>query len=171
MIEIVPCTSSDYAAVAALWNARRLDAASCWSSAEEVDEGYIAQLAAAGMALVLAVDDGLPAGFGLWYGPPVSFRLVALAAEETPVYYRLMIAYCDAGIAIGASDGFAELGATPTTERARMDALGVIDYVTTGYEPLAPGQPPEERVPRLLRAECNLAVLKQAAEEYLEGEV
>jgi phytoene dehydrogenase-like protein len=95
-------------------------------------------------------------------------RLAALQADDEPVYYRLMAAFCDWAIALGAARGYAELGTAPTVERTRMDALAVIEYTPIGFEPLLPGQDPAERLPRVLRAECDLAVLRGALAARLE---
>lgn len=168
MITIVPGTSSDGAAMAELWNARRLDAASCWYGAEVIDETYAGQLLEAGFAMTLAVENGSPVGFGFWCGPAAMPRLVAVGAAQDEIYYRLLAAFCDWGIALGAETGYAEIAAAPTTERGRMDALGVIAYVPIGFEPLLPGQNPAERVATVLRAACNLQVLKQAVIAILE---
>ncbi len=169
MISIAPATLDDSNSIVALWNAKRLDASSCWYTAEAIDESYISQLLAAGMYLALARVDGVPTGFGLWCASGGDARLVALAADDPAVYYRLMAEYCTWGLAAEFTSGFAELGTTATTERARMDALEVIQYVTIGFEPLLPGQTAEQRVPRLLRAECELTVLAQAVASVLEG--
>ena len=64
--------------------------------------------------------------------------------------------------------GVKQTGTAPTTEKARMDALGVIEYSPIGFEPLAPDEQPSDRVPRLLRAECDFALLGQAIVEILE---
>jgi hypothetical protein len=169
MISIAPATLDDSASIVALWNAKRLDAASCWHTADAIDESYVSQLLAAGMQLAMARMDGVPSGFGLWCASSGSARLVALAADDPAVYYHLMGAYCAWGAAAEFTAGFAELGAAITTERTRMDALDVIQYVTIGFEPLPPGQSAEQRVPRLLRAECELTVLAQAVASVLEG--
>jgi hypothetical protein len=95
-------------------------------------------------------------------------RLFALAGDTDTVYYRLLLAYCDWALALGAERGNAEIGTAATTERGRMNALGVISYVPIGYAPLAPGQSPAQRVPTLLRAECDLAVLRSAVTQILE---
>ena len=168
MITIVPCTSSGCAAVAGLWNAKRLDWASCWHEADAVDEAYITGLLAGGFEIAIAEIDDSPVGFGLWGGPAGTARLVALAADDDEVYYRLLGAFCDWGLMLGAENGYAEIGTAATTERGRMDELGVIEYVAVGFEPILPDQDPAERVPKLLRVECNLEVLKNAVSEILE---
>ena len=168
MITTRLCTSSDYASVATLWNARRLDPNSCWSIAEATDDAYVGLLAVMGTTIYLALDDETPVGFGLWFGRADAFQLVGFVADDDAVYYRLMVAYCDAGLALGATSGFGDLGMAMTAERARMDALAVITFEPIGFEPLAPGGDPANRVPRVLRAECDLAVLRQAALQFLE---
>lgn len=168
MITIAPCTPSDCSTVAALWNAKRLDSASCWFQADAVDEAYVQQLLAAGFQISIALWDESPIGFGLWCAPGGAARLVALAADEDVIYYRLMGEFCDWGVALGADSGFAEINTERTTERARMDALGVIEVTPIGFEPLLPSEDPSQRVPRRLRAECDLAVLKAAVTAILE---
>lgn len=168
MITISPCTSSDHAAVADLWNAKTLDAASCWFQAATVEPQFVSGLLATGYAISVARESGVAVGFGVWCGPVELPRLIALAADAEEAYYRLMAAYCAWGVAGGATRGFAEIGTRPTTEKARMDALGVIEYSPIGFEPLAPDEQPADRVPRLLRAECDLALLGQAIDEILE---
>lgn len=170
MISISYASLADSATIVELWNAKRLDASSCWADAEAVDGPYVEQLFAAGMTIALAWQDGVPGGFGLWCPFGNEARLVALAADTDEVYYRLMAEYCQWGIAAELPAGFAELGTASTTERERMDALGVISYRAIGYEPLLPGQPPESRVARLERAECPLALLAQALTSVLEGQ-
>jgi hypothetical protein len=123
---------------------------------------------ASGYAISLARESGVAVGFGVWCGPVELPRLIALAADAEEAYYRLMAAYCAWCVVGGATRGFAEIGTAPTTEKARMDALGVIEYSPIGFEPLAPDQQPADRVPRLLRAECDLALLGQAIDEILE---
>lgn len=162
MIDIQPCQLADAAAIVALWNARRLDQSSCWRQADPIDAAYVEQLLALGMTIVIARAEGTPVGFGLWCASGETAWLVALAADEADVYYRLMAGFCQWGLESQRVRGFAELGAAPTTERERMDALGVIQYATIGYEPLEPGQPADQRTPRLLRAECELVVLDAA---------
>jgi hypothetical protein len=168
MITIVPATSLDSATIAQLWNAKRLDTASCWYQAEEVDSTYIEALLLAGFAMAIALADDVPAGFGLWFASAGEARLVALAADDEAVYYRLMGEFCDWAQSLGAQEGFAEIGTEPTSEKARMDALAVIDYVPIGFAPLLPGESLEQRVPVLLRAQCDLAVLKDAVTQILE---
>jgi hypothetical protein len=169
MITITPCTTSDCAAVAQLWNLKTLDATSCWFEAGNVDAAYVGNLLSDGYSVVLARVDATPAGFGMWCGPPELPRLVALAADDADVYYHLMAAFCDEGRSWGAQRGFAEIGTAPTSEKARMDALEVIEYTAIGFEPLAPDEPTSERVPKLLRAECDLATLDGRLIEILGG--
>ena len=167
MISIVYATLADSAAIVELWNTKRLDQSSCWATAGAVDVAYVEQLFAAGMTVALARDSGVPSGFGLWCPSGDEARLVALAADTEQVYYQLMAKFCEWGLDAQLSAGFAELGTANTTERQRMDALSVISYRTIGYEPLVPGQPPDSRLPRLLRAECQLALLASAVEGLL----
>jgi hypothetical protein len=167
MITISPCETSDCAAVAILWNAKVLDPESCWFQAATVDASYVGNLLSDGQTIAIARSAGVEVGFGFWCGPPEFPRLVALAADDPQVYYRLMAEFCAWGMAAGATRGFAEIGTRATTEKARMDALGVIEYSTIGFEPIAPDAPPEARVARLLRAECNLSLLSQRLGEIL----
>jgi hypothetical protein len=162
MIDIQPCQVEDAATVVALWNAKRLDQDSCWRQADPIAPAYVEQLLALGMTIVLARVDDTPVGFGLWCALGEEAWLVALAADDADVYYELMAAYCQWGLVSGRVRGFAELGPAITTERQRMDALGVIRYTTIGFEPLEPGQSAADRIPRLLRAECELVVLDAA---------
>ena len=168
MITIVPCTNSDCAAVADLWNAKRLDPQSCWYQADTVDEAYVSGLLSAGIEISIAKQDSSPVGFGVWCGTASAFKLVAVAADDDEIYYRLLGEFCDWGIALGAQSGYAEIGTAATTERGRMDALGVIQIVAIGFEPITPGQDPANRVPKLLRTECDLQVLKDAVTQILE---
>lgn len=167
MITIVACISSDSTTIAALWNAKTLDAASCWYQAGAADAAYVSGLLAEGYTIVLAKDGATPVGFGLWCGPTELPCLVALAADDRAVYYRLMAAYCENGIALGAVRGYAEIGTAPTAEKSLMDALGVIEYTPIGFEPVAPGEDTSERVAKLLRAECDLATLAAAIAQEL----
>jgi hypothetical protein len=169
MITILTGTPDDGATVAALWNAKRLDAASCWYQADAVDAAYAGQLIAAGFEMALAIENGVAVGFGFWCGPVEMPRLVALAADADEVYYRMLDAFCDWALLEGGQTAYAEISTAATTERSRMDALGVINYTPIGFEPLLPGQDPAQRVPRVLRAECELTVLKQAVAQMLEA--
>jgi len=169
MLTIIPCTAFEYTAVAALWNAKLQDPQSCWFDGEPNDAAGIAQLMAGGCELSVALEDLTPVGFGLWWPTSELPRLGALAATSDVVYYRLLAAYCDWGLSLGATRGYAELGVRQTTERHQMDALGVIEYTAIGFEPVAPDAEPAERVPLLLRAECDLLVLKQAIAAQVEN--
>jgi hypothetical protein len=162
-------TLVDAPVVAVLWNHKTLDTQSCWYQAARVDAATVGGLLTAGYSLVLAHDGDTPLGFGLWCGPMPAPRLVALAADTDAVYYRLMAAFAAWGLAGGATTGYAQVDARSTTERARMDALGVITYRAIGYEALVEGADPAQRVPKLFRAECSLAVLGQRLAEILEG--
>jgi hypothetical protein len=168
-ITIHACETSDRAAVATLCNAKVLDSQSCWFQATTVDAAYVGNLLSDGQTIVIARSEGVDVGFGFWCGPPELPWLVALAADDAQVYYRLMAEFCSRGMAAGATRGFAEIGTRATTEKARMDALGVIEYSTIGFEPIAPNSPPEERLPTLLRAECNLSLLSQRLGEILDA--
>jgi hypothetical protein len=168
MITISLCTSAEHAAVADLWNSKTLDSASCWFQTATVDPQFVGGLLATGYAVFVARENSVVVGFGMWCGPAEFPRLIALAADAQEVYYRLMRAFCAESIAGGATRGFAEIGTEPTAEKARMDALGVIEYRPIGFEPLAADAQPEDRVPLLLRAECDLAVLSQAVDQLLE---
>ncbi len=69
MITITAATLGDSSTIAALWNVKRLDAASCWFGAEEIDDNYIAKLLSSGMTLALrelmACLSGLASGVHL----------------------------------------------------------------------------------------------------------
>ena len=93
---------------------------------------------------------------------------MAIAGDDQQVYYRLMQAYCQWALAGGAGVGFAEIESRSTTEKLRMDALGVIAYAPIGFEPVPPGQSADDRTPKLLRAECALAVLTSRLTQVLE---
>lgn len=168
MLTIAPCMRSDCGTIATLWNAKRLDANSCWFGAVEVDTAAIEQTFDAGFSISIASLDGTPVGFGLWNGTADLARMVAVAADTDEVYFRLLREFCSWGLALGASLAYAEIGVEMTTERSRIDALGVIELVAIGFDPLAPGQEPAERVPRLLRAQCDLSTLKTAVTQILE---
>ncbi len=170
MLTITACEPQDCSAVAALWNAHRLDSSSCWSSADEVDDLYIAQLLVSGVSIYLAREGDAAVGFGLWCVAGEEAWLVALAAADELVYYRLMAFYCVWAAEHSLTHGFAELGVAATTERARMDALGVIAYETIGFEPLPADVQDSERVPRILRASCKLDVLLAALSARLGGD-
>jgi len=169
MITISACTSSDCDSLAGLWNAKALDVNSCWYQASIMGTSDINTLMASGFEFAIAKSGDAPVGFGFWNGPVESFKLVALAADNDEVYYRLMAAYCAAGLALGAASGWAEIGAATTTEKNRMDALGVIIYTPIGFAPLAPGQDISERHPVLLKAECALDLLAAKLVEVLGG--
>lgn len=169
MLTITACEPQDCSAVAALWNARRLDSSSCWSTADEVDENYIAQLLAGGLSIYVAHQESTSVGFGLWCNASGEAWLVALAAQDETVYYRLMAFYCTWAVGQSLTHGFAELGVATTTERTRMDALGVIAYQPIGFDPVPAGESSAERVPRVLRASCELDVLLAALAVRLGG--
>lgn len=169
MLLIVPCSHADGAVLAALWNAKRLDVASCWHNTPAITPVYVESLLTAGTVIVLASEDDEPVGFGMWCGPVSVPRMVALAADDEHVYYRLLAAYCQWGLAQDAETGYTELSTAATTERGWMDALAVIEYTPIGFERLVPGQPAESRVPKLLRAQCDLQVLADAVNAMLEA--
>jgi hypothetical protein len=169
MLTITACESQDVSDVAALWDARRLDNSSCWSTADEVDPDYIAQLLNGGMSIRIARDDSAAVGFGLWRIAAGQAWLVALAAQDETVYYRLMADYCAWAADQSLTNGFAELGVAVTTERTRMDALGVIEYEPIGFDPIPATDPTAERVPRMLRASCAVDVLSEALAVQLGG--
>ncbi|REK19170.1 MAG: hypothetical protein DWQ37_01905 [Planctomycetota bacterium] len=168
MITIDTCAGSDCAALAALWNAKRLDSASCWTQAQPIDETYVAQLMLAGYTFALATVDGVPSGFGFWRGGGDPVRLAALAADDGEVYYRLMDAFCDWALSVPATSAVSEMGAEATTESGWVDALGVIELSPIGFEPLGADEAQDQRVPKLLRATCDLQVLKNAVATALE---
>ncbi len=169
MLTITACEPTDCPIVAAIWNARRLDSSSCWSTADEVDENYIAQLLTSGLSIYIAREDSTAVGFGLWCTAGGEAWLVALAAQDDLLYYRLMAFYCTWATSQSLTHGFAELGVTATTERMRMDALGVIAYEPIGFEPVPAGESGAERVPRVLRASCEIDVLLAALAVQLGG--
>jgi len=168
MIALRTCIAADSPVLAALWNVKTLDEQSCWYQAAQVTAAYITGLMSAGYTLVIAEDNQQPLGFGVWCGPLELPRLVALAADDTQVYYHLMLVYCNWAIAAGAVRGFAEIDARPTSERARMDALEIITYRPVGFEPLPAGASSEDRVARLFWAECELSILQQRLVAELE---
>lgn len=170
MLTITACEPQDCSVVAAIWNARRLDSSSCWSTADEVDEPYVAQLLAGEISIFVARQDSTAVGFGLWCAAAGQAWLVALAAEDETVYYRLMAFYCEWAAGESLTQGFAELGVAQTTERTRMDALAVIAYEPIGFDPIPAGNPTAERVPSVLRASCQLDVLAAALALQLGGE-
>ena len=112
------------------------------------------------MAIYIAREDASVVGFGLWCSAGGEAWLVALAAQDELVYYRLMAFYCTWAVGQSLAYGFAELGVSATTERARMDALGVIAYEPIGFDPVPAGEIGAERVPRStpgkLRDRCPL---------------
>lgn len=171
MLTLRTCTGADAPAVAALWNIKTLDAQSCWYQAATVDAAYVGGLLNSGYTLVMALEGETPLGFGLWCGPVELPRLVALAADTDAVYFRLMAEFAAWGLAAGAVSGFAEIDTRLTSERARMDSLGVITYRPIGFEPLAGGAEAGLRVPKLFWAECPLAVLSQRLAQVLEAPV
>jgi len=170
MITISVCTSTDCDTLAGLWNAKTLDEQSCWYQAPTVSSSYLAMLMSSGFVFQLASDDSTAVGFGLWRGPADAPNLTALAADDDDVYYRLMAAFCAWAVAGGATTGWAEIGAASTTEKSRMDALGVIDYTPSGYVPLAPDGDPNERVVAEYRATADLSALAGKLAEVLGGE-
>jgi hypothetical protein len=169
MLTLRTCTGADAPAVAALWNVKTLDAQSCWYQAATIDANYVGGLLNSRYTLVLALEGETPLGFGLWCGPPELLRLVAVAADTDAVYFRLMAEFAARGLAAGAVSGFAEIDARLTTERARMDSLGVITYRPIGFEPLSGGAESGPRVPKLFWAECSLAVLSERLAEIFEA--
>jgi hypothetical protein len=170
MLTITACESQDCQAVAAIWNARRLDASSCWNTADAVDETYIAQLLASGLSIFVAREGSAVVAFGVWCNSGGEAWLVALAAQDELVYYRLMSFYCTWAAEESLTHGFAELGVAATIERTRMDALGVIAYEPIGFDPVPAGESGADRVPRVLRASCEIDVLRAALAIRLGGE-
>jgi hypothetical protein len=169
MITIADCTPSDYATVAGFWNHMAGIAESCWYQAAPVTSEAIAAYHAAGLHFALALDAGVPVGFGFWRPVADRLQLNALAGETSEVYYSLMVAYADWGLAHEMSEGWAEIRPAVTRESGWMGALAVVTSEPIGHEPLAPGQDPAMRVVEWLRVTCSLAELRAAAVAQLGG--
>lgn len=169
MLTISECTPADYADVAALWNAQTVNAGSCWYQATTIEASFVPALLATSYAIAVARQDGTAVGFGLWSPLEDPPRLIALAAADEAVYYRLMDAYCVWALGRGATAGRAQVDNRATIERARMDALGAISYTPIGYEPLSPAADPETRVPMLFEASSDLQTLRGAISAQLEN--
>jgi hypothetical protein len=169
MITIAACTPSDCAAVAALWNHMAGIAESCWYQAAPVTAATIAGYQSSGLNFVLALDEGVPVGFGFWRPVGDRLQLNALAGETSEVYYRLMVAYAEWGLAQELTEGWAEIRPASTREKGWMDALAAVTSEPIGHEPLAPGEDPALRVIEWLRVTCPLADLLAAATAQLGG--
>ena len=169
MLTVTDCAPADYADVAALWNAQTSTANSCWYQATTIEASLVPALLATSYAIAVAREDGVAVGFGMWSPLEDPPRLIALAAADEAVYYRLMDAYCVWAQGRGASSGRAQVDNRATIERARMDALGSIIYAAIGYEPLPPGGEPQTRVPTLFEASSDLQALRAAIAAQLEN--
>jgi hypothetical protein len=169
MITVTPCSLSDSATVAQLWNHMATIAESCWYQAQPVTAETIAGFQASGLVFVLATSDQEPVGFGFWRPLGDRLRLNALAGETAEVYYRLMIAYAEWGLERELAEGWAEISPRETRERTWMDALGAIATQPIGREPLAEGENPALRTVELLRVTAALAALRQAALDEISG--
>ncbi len=168
MITIITCTTADAPALAALWNAKTLEAGSCWYQAPAVDADYVTMLLDSGYTFALASVDGTSAGFAFWRGAAGALQLVALAATADDVSYELVAAHCDAGLAAGATAGWTELTAGPSVEKTRMDTLALA-YTTIEWTSLASGDDPDSRTPLRYRVDYDLASLAAKLDELLGG--
>ena len=169
MITITPCTSSDCNTITTLWDAMATVPESCWYQAASPSPEVIEQLMVAGVHFVLATDGEQAVGFGSWrpIGQRLSFH--ALAAGTAEVYYHLMVAYAEWGIAQGLTDGWGEAISRQTRENNWLNALEVTVVEPAAYKPLVAGQDPQAREVELLRVSANLAALRQAALDELGG--
>ncbi len=120
MITIIPCTPADSETVATLWNAMSQIEESCWYQAQTISSEEISMLQSAGFYFALASDGEQTVGFGFWRCVDDSLRLNALAGETAEVYYSLMVAFADWGLAQGLSFGWAEIDTRETREKAWM---------------------------------------------------
>lgn len=168
MITITPCTAADSSAIAALWNQMAGVSDSCWYEAQPVSAADITGLLDAGMTFVLASDEQ-PLGFAFWSPAGQLVRLRAIAAQTVDVYYRLLIALADWGIARGIATGYCEISPRQTREMGWMTALEAVALEPIGREPLAPGQDPALRQALWLRATTDLATVRQTALDELGG--
>ncbi len=169
MITITPGTSSDCATIATLWDRMAGIAASCWYQAASPTSAAIERQMNAGMIFVLASNGEEPVGFGFWRPVGETLRQHALAGETAEVYYRLMVACADWGIARGLAVGWNEIDARQSRESDWMNALAPVSVEPIGYTPLVEGQDPQLRVVKWLRVTANLAALRQAALDELGG--
>ena len=112
MIAITTCTASDSPAIAALWNTMAGIEESCWRRAPTVTAQDVDALAASGVTFVLAADAEEPLGFAFWQPAGNALLLEAIAAQTADVYYRLMVAYAEWGLARELTQGACEIGAT-----------------------------------------------------------
>ncbi len=166
---ITICTSSDCATIAMLWNRMAGIAGSCWYQAATSTPTAIEKQMNAGMIFALATNGEEPVGFGLWRQVGDTLRQHALAGETAEVYYRLMVACADWGIARGLTVGWNEIDARQTRESEWMNALAAVAVEPIGYAPLVEGQDPQLRVVKWLRMTANLAALRAAALDELGG--
>ncbi|MBI3837676.1 MAG: hypothetical protein HY288_07055 [Planctomycetia bacterium] len=166
MLTITNCTSADCAAVADLWNAKTQDENSCWSGTASVDADRIAEiLANSNFVWNVARDDAAAlVGFAAWWSTATSsnVNLFALASSTDESYYRLISALAQWGLTGGKEILNATVSAVTTPERLLWNDLGVVVWEPIGFEPLAEGQDPSQRVPTTLHGSCALASLASA---------
>jgi hypothetical protein len=166
MLTITNCTSADCAAVADFWNAKTSDQNSCWSGATTVDADRIAAMLANSNFVwnVVRDDAATLVGFVTWWTveSSVNVNLFALASSTDEAYYRLILALAQWGLAGGKEQLSATVSAAITPERTLWNDLGVVVWEPIGFEPLADGQDPSQRVPTTLRGNCDLASLESA---------
>ncbi len=143
-------------------------AESCWYQAQTMAAADITGLLDGGMTFVLASDEQ-PLGFAFWSPAGEVLRLRAIAGQTVEVYYRLLVACAEWGIDHGISEGFCEISPRQTREMGWMTALEAIQLEPVGREPLVEGQDPALRAALWLRANTNLAALRQAVLDELGG--
>lgn len=163
MITINPCSESDSATVAQLWNHMIGIPDSCWYQSTEATAEWITSLESGGLVFALATSGGDAVGFGFWWPADDSMRLGALAGETAEVYFSLMVAFADWGLANGRSQGSAEIGTRQTNEKGWMDSLSVVTTEPIGFMPIRADEDPAGRVPAVLRVTADLQALKTAA--------
>jgi hypothetical protein len=95
--------------------------------------------------------------------------LGALAGETVEVYYRLMVAFADWGLAHGFAEGWCEISPRETREMGWMNALAVVALEPVGRAPLVEGQDAALRPIEWLRVTAGLSALRAAALEELGG--
>lgn len=159
-MDVIKGTVGHASAVAEFWQAKAADSNSWWYGSPSKTADEIADLVSQGFSLVVALDQGVLMGFGLWLGP----RLLGFTALNREAFYRMMRVWAQEN---PGQRGLSVIPARDTTEKRWTDALGVAGFVPLGHKPLKSGEDRASRKPWTYRAEADLDVLLVAIDAKL----
>jgi hypothetical protein len=155
MVTTGAATDADYDAVSTLWNRRAGDDDSWWCPGVPASAASIQAIADRGYAIAVAHDGPALVGFGIWRGTD----LHGVTASTPEPFYRLLVQWADEhpGATVTAA-----AKSRASDELVWLEALQAVTVRTTGYEPLRPGQPVEERRPTMATIVGDLDAVRVA---------